>query len=413
MSRILPSSVATLVFFIQIFAAFWKTLGNLGDRPDPSNYASSNLNRTPHNIAFGALYFWLPFAVLATAIVGGAQTQNSVARILIRLREDAREIYLDQSTDRKGPDDLPNLKFSMPERRIAGGLPTWQLDKFDDWADNDPKNLKFFVGSLLLAVIIVAIPTTTAIYISCYTPTEGIGCRAVTQFSFFASWIFSCAADWILSKLIRQPKGDGAVRSQWIYWITFVKDFLLTSGAVILLTFSALGILNSCNCWTKWWPFHSAGKRYLSFPQEQFVFDTIKRKLSFDFAIATGIALGAELLIFFAVWVYFHHGYRVLSQRDIEDILSHENWQTRFKNCMRRILRLPWAHLSRNKKLSAKDKAPKDDGMELRRLLTNPRHSGDRPPLHHPLDTNASGSESQTEQPFIRKPDPASMATNS
>lgn len=64
-ARILPSFVATLVFFAQLFAAFWKTLDQVGDHPEIDNPFSLNVNHAPHNIAFGALYFWLPFAVLS------------------------------------------------------------------------------------------------------------------------------------------------------------------------------------------------------------------------------------------------------------------------------------------------------------------------------------------------------------
>lgn len=64
--RVLPSIVATLVFFTQLFAGFWKTL----DKFD--NSSRDALNRSPYNVAFGAFYSWLPFAVLTTVIVGGA-----------------------------------------------------------------------------------------------------------------------------------------------------------------------------------------------------------------------------------------------------------------------------------------------------------------------------------------------------
>lgn len=63
-SRRTPSVVATFVFFAQISAAWWKTFSSLGNHYDASDPASVGLNLTPHNIAFGTLYFWLPFTVL-------------------------------------------------------------------------------------------------------------------------------------------------------------------------------------------------------------------------------------------------------------------------------------------------------------------------------------------------------------
>ncbi|MCJ1262678.1 hypothetical protein MMC22_002548 [Lobaria immixta] len=318
-ARMLPSCVATLVFFTQLFAGFWKTLDNFDDRP------RDELNRAPHNIAFGALYFWLPFAVLTTAVVGGAQTENSVPRILNRLRMDANKIF---SNGRDGGEErFPELGFSMTNRRIAGGLPTWQPDKFKDW---DNEHVKFLAASLALSILIVAIPAIAAIWVSWRTPTEGFGCRSLTQTCFFVSWIISSLIDWLLALMIREPgEGDGAVRSQWIYWVTFVKDLGLTAGAIAMLTYTSIGIFNNCNCWTKWFPDHAGNERYLSFPQEPLIFDTIKRRLKYEFAIVTTVALGIELLIFVVVWLFFQRGHRVLKQRDIEMVVSQANWRKR------------------------------------------------------------------------------------
>lgn len=172
------------------------------------------MNRVPHNIAFGALYFWLPFAVLSTAIVGGAQTQNSVPRILNHLTE---EIIRTNQEATKEERAFPLLKFSMPERRVSGGLPTWQPDKFNDWTSNNHKGVNFFLFGFLLSATIAAIPTIAAIWVSWRTPAEGFWCRSVTQVSFFVSWLLNVTSDWILSKCIRRPEGPGRARSQWIH----------------------------------------------------------------------------------------------------------------------------------------------------------------------------------------------------
>lgn len=342
-ARILPSFVATLVFFAQLFAAFWKTLDQVGDHPEIDNPSSLNVNRAPHNIAFGALYFWLPFAVLSTAIVGGAQTQNSVPRILNRLREDTEEIFGANREAAQGGRSLmsfPLLEFSMSERRVSGGLPTWQPDKFDDWTSENHMGIKFFFFGFLMSTTIATIPALAAIWVSWRTPTEGFGCRSLTQASFFVSWLLNVISDWILSECTRRSKGPRIARGQRIYWITFAKDFLLTSGAIIALTSSAIGVFNSCNCWTKWFPDQSGGQRYLSFPEEQFVFDTIRRRLKYEFAIVTTVALGLELFIFVLVRLYFRRGSAVLSQRDLEAIVMRVSWRRRFADCIQNLFRV-------------------------------------------------------------------------
>lgn len=331
--------MATLVFFAQLFAAFWKTLDQVGDHPKIDNPFSLNVNHAPHNIAFGALYFWLPFAVLSTAIVGGAQTQNSVPRILNRLKEDTEEIFGANRGPAQGGRSsvsFPLLKFSMPERRVSGGLPTWQPDKFDDWTSENHMGIKFFFFGFLMSTTIATIPAIAAIWVSWRTPTEGFGCRSVTQASFLLSWLLNVTSDWILSKCTLRSK---APRGQRIYWITFAKDFLLTSGAIIALTSSAVGVFNSCNCWTQWFPAQSGGQRHLSFPEEQFVFDTIRRRLKYEFAIVTTVALGLELFIFVLVRLYFRRGSSVLSQRDLEDIVS-DSWRKRFAYGIRNLCRV-------------------------------------------------------------------------
>lgn len=335
--------MATLVFFAQLFAAFWKTLDQAGDHPEINNPSSLNLNRTPHNIAFGALYFWLPFAVLSTAIVGGAQTENSVPRILNRLSEDTEEIFganRGATGEERSLMSFPKLKFSMPERRVSGGLPTWQPDKFDDWTSENHMGIKFFFFGFLVSTAVATIPAIAAIWLSWRTPTEGFGCRSITQASFFVSWLLNVTSDWILSICTRRSKGPGIARGQRIYWITFAKDFLLTSGAIIALTFSSIGVFNSCNCWTKWFPGKSGGKRYLSFPDEPFVFDTIRRRLKYEFAIVTTVALGLELSIFVLVRLYFRRGSAVLSQRDLEAIFTSVGWRKWFADGIRELFRV-------------------------------------------------------------------------
>lgn len=404
--------MATLVFFAQLFAAFWKTLDQVGNHPDSENPESLALNRAPHNIAFGALYFWLPFAVLSTAIVGGAQTQNSVPRILNRLREDTEEIFganREATAEERALMSFPVLQFSMPERRVSGGLPTWQPDKFDDWTSDNHKGVKFFFFGFLLSTTIAAIPTIAAMWVSWRTPTEGFGCRSVTQASFFVSWLLNLTSDWILSKCTRRPKGHGIARSQRIYWITFVKDFLLTSGAIIALTCSAIGVFNSCNCWTKWFPDQSGGQRYLSFPEEQLVFDDIRRRLRYEFAIVTTVALGLELFIFVLVWLYFRHGSAVLSQRDLETMLLRVGWRESFANGIRNLFRVKRSLGTspsdrKGKKPADTNGTTRGGGQESNHGYNDyaDTHSVPMPMLSRDRRTDTSSLEAQTRPPYRR-----------
>ena len=282
-SRFLPSAASTCVFFIQLTASFWKTLNALegDDTYDKSNPVSAGLNRAPHNIAFGALFFWLPFVVLLTAWVGGCNTPHLVPEILdcLRIAMNSSTALGDPNTDRPR---LPDLGEEADKRWLRGGLPVWQPAKFADFFLHPTTHKRFYVGALLSSFAIVALPTACAITISWTTPAEGFGCRAVTQLSFLGLWVGSLMIDRLLYIAIRNsfnrdPEVQAASRRTHliIYVITFIKDIAFTIGTIVTLTFTAIGIFNNCECWSKY-P-HGAG--YISFPQDRPVFQLIKHRL--------------------------------------------------------------------------------------------------------------------------------------
>lgn len=224
-SRGFPSLVTTVQFYFTLFAGLWKTYINLGHSYDPANEASVSINRTPHNIAFGAMYFWVPLAVLTTAFVGGAQTKNSVPRILERLRADVAALHRDiwpnetsnvqnarhqsfsgasyqTSPDGQNLDNIPRplnfpkVSYDVSPRWIHGGIPTWQPSKFREIFG---KNCWRVVLTFLCACVIVSAPFGAAVYISYRTPTEGLGCRFAAQFAFLISWLASFFIDGLLS----------------------------------------------------------------------------------------------------------------------------------------------------------------------------------------------------------------------
>lgn len=344
-SRFLPSAISTLVFFVQIFAGFWKTLDSLSETYDESNPVSQGLNRAPHNIAFGVLFFWLPFAVLMTAFVGGSQTSHLVPRVLESFRRDVNKLHQSKEgstaglvatevanatePDSEHPSDttrpchseciaFPNISSEVKERWSRGGLPVWQPAKFQDM-----KNRRlFWLFGPGLSFVIVAIPAGCAMSLSWLTPTEGFGCRSMTQLSFLISWVVSAAVDWGLC--LSLSASDSSVSAQnvgtmeKIYYLAFFKDFILMAGTVGVLTESALGMFNKCLCWSKWFPLQSTG--YISFPQEQYIFDLIKSQLSTTFPIIVSCALGGQIVIFAIIAAYFRDGYRVLKQRNVDEV---------------------------------------------------------------------------------------------
>ena len=136
-SKQLPSTIATLQFFIMLTAGFWKTLAQVGNTVDIHNAFSIGINQTPYNIAFGTLYFWIPFAVLTTAHVGGAQTINSVPRILSNLRRDITDLHEEDA--RQEERFRQEEEIRQEEERIREGDGAGQADGAGRDADEGPQ----------------------------------------------------------------------------------------------------------------------------------------------------------------------------------------------------------------------------------------------------------------------------------
>ena len=149
----------------------------------------------------------------------------------------------------------------MNKRWICGGLPVWQPEKVADFlgsADGRLNHRRFACFAIGLSPAIVAIPTGCAMAVSWLTPTQRFGCRAMTQLSFLIMWIVSAAFDSFFSICTRaiysKANNDADPRPQYreLCWIIFVKDSACMLATVTILTLTALGIFNKCECWCKW-----------------------------------------------------------------------------------------------------------------------------------------------------------------
>lgn len=264
---------------------------------------SAGLNRTPHNIAFGTLFFWLPFVVLLTALIGGSQTSHLIPQVLADFRKD----FAHKSNT--PADTFPDISSEIDKRWSSGGLPVWQIEKYKDRTTHR----SFFWLAIFLSVAVVAIPTGCAMAISWQTPPDGFGCRTLTQVLFLMTWIVSATLTWLL---------------QTTYCATFVKDFVFTTLTIVALTFTSLGVFNNCECWCKWLSWSSlwmgSSARYISFLQDDYIFQMTKGRLGSTFPGIVGFALGTQIVIFFGAWFHFRNGYRMLKQQDIDAVLNPE-----------------------------------------------------------------------------------------
>ena len=274
-----------------------------------------------------------------TGLVGGSQTSHMVPRVLEEFRQGLDDFELSPVRTERPPvvtgsetgdtleqtKSLPDISSYKYKRWLSGGLPVWQLEKFRDFHENTPgeSHRSFARRGMALSFTVVAIPTACAIAISWLTPTEGFGCRAVTQLSFLGLWILSATIDWLLFLCSSRPTKKAESRSQYpiIYWCTFVKDCVFTLAIIVTLTWSATGVFNRCECWCK----YPKSSGFLSFPQDDFIFQMIKSRLRKLFPMIVLGALFSQITIFAWVWWQSREGLRVLKLRDIDSILEARN----------------------------------------------------------------------------------------
>ena len=274
-----------------------------------------------------------------TGLMGGSQTSHMIPWVLEELRRDLDELkdYFvltekpsvntrSETRDTPGPTrSLPNISNNKYKRWLFGGLPLWQVEKFTDFhKDRYGKSHRSFAWlGMAVSLTVVAIPTACAIAISWRTPTEGFGCRVVTQLSFLGLWILSAMIDWLLFLCASGVSEKADDRSQYstIYWCTFVKDCVFTCVIIVTLTWSATGAFNSCACWCK----YPTSSGFLSFPQDEFIFQMIKSRLRELFPIIVSSALLSQIFIFAWVCWQFREGLRVLKLRDIDSVLEARN----------------------------------------------------------------------------------------
>ena len=274
-----------------------------------------------------------------TGLVGGSQTSHMIPRVLEELRHDLDDFKVSSvQTERPSVDtgsetrktleqteSLPDISNYKYKRWLFGGLPVWQVEKFKDFHKSTlgESHRSFARLGMALSLTVVAIPTACAIAISWLTPTEGFGCRAVTQLSFLGLWILSAMIDWLLFLCASGLSKEEETRSQYsiIYWCTLVKDCVSTCVIIVTLTWTATGAFNRCECWCK----YPTSSGFLSFPQDDFIFHIIKSRLQGLFPMIVSCSLLSQIAIFTWVWWHFREGLRVLKLRDVDSILEARN----------------------------------------------------------------------------------------
>ncbi|KAI5782080.1 hypothetical protein DFH27DRAFT_579712 [Peziza echinospora] len=178
----------------------------------------------PHTIALRELYYWLLPAVILSTYTGYFPSRHTSGRVLQRLGQD---IGL----------DIP----AGPVESANGGTYTWRpIPNFS--------TIRQSIG-LLLAFLSVSLAFAIAFLLSWVTPTQGLGCRGLTQLGFFAGWIISFGMSCALKRIFAKS------RNYKLLWrLVTAKDFFLFAAPMLtVLHVAFMGWWNNCRCWSALW----------------------------------------------------------------------------------------------------------------------------------------------------------------
>ncbi|KAL9078060.1 MAG: hypothetical protein Q9157_003028 [Trypethelium eluteriae] len=169
---------------------------------------------TPHTVALRELYYWLIPAITLSAANGAFPTAETSYVILRPILD-----YM----KRKGT--LRTLP--QPLKLYSGGSYVWR--PFKDLSHiSGSRSIGFSCITLLhLAFMSIASAWIMSFLMSWYTPTTGLGCRSITELSYFLVWLLSCAMTAILSRMV---KGYFT-----LFMAIFVKDMFFAVPMVTVL----------------------------------------------------------------------------------------------------------------------------------------------------------------------------------
>lgn len=318
-TKFFPIVVALTFFVGSVGVAFGRTAS-------AANVSSTTtfVNVEAHSIAFSALFFWIIPAVFLSSVIGVSQTENAIPRILQRFQADLDR--LEFGSDIRLPNEYTEKRQGecrkhcqtecldcSQRRKFYGGIYSWQPAKWQS-RTHEPLVAGIIIQTILPIVIVVT-ATAAGFWISYLVPPEGWNCRHRGEIPILAAWLVSAIFDRALKNSLPLI-GDYYA---WHFWLTFVKDFLLTAVTMGIVIFVQVGLFNRCECYTKW------GQTGLALPQTPAVKDILNRRL---LGAYLGPAVGAIVFQLIVVPFLIHHEYgnaiRVFTQRD--DGLSNMEW---------------------------------------------------------------------------------------
>lgn len=360
-TKFLPIIVAQMFFIGAVAIAIFRTRASAGHSALSDTVF---INVEAHSIAFSAQYFWIIPAVFLSSIIGVSQTEASIPRILRRFQGDLDRLNLPKKVQ------MPNhcLKDLREDKRriFYGGIYSWQPSKWqwknpsfvksprtphqsstttsryelleqnlranpkdltapaDESTSNTGTSHTHAPGSrhALLSYAVLILSTGTGMVVSVFVPPDGFNCRHVGELLICTAWIISALADLLLNYL--WPLSSNKLST--LFWMTLVKDFLITVATMGGIVVTQIGVFNRCSCYTLW------GRTGLALPERPDIAQTLFRRLNTVYPAVTFSSIGIELVIVpLYLCIHYRDALRVFVQRD--DRRSNREWflKARFK----------------------------------------------------------------------------------
>ncbi|KAF2490028.1 hypothetical protein BU16DRAFT_567129 [Lophium mytilinum] len=210
--------------------------------------ASSTPLHFPHTIALRELYYWLIPTIALSSAAGAWPTEKIAEVALLPLVREVNRVAREMG--------MKGEKMVLePLRPWGGAVYTWRPGKrVRCWGE---------VGMLGSALAVVAGAWGFSFAMSVVTPTQGLGCRAVTEVGYFAAWCLSCAGTWWVCWWWDRERGWGEtwgegfeernVRARRLFIMVLVKDAVFAVPMTLILFLAFKGWWNSCDCWSARW----------------------------------------------------------------------------------------------------------------------------------------------------------------
>lgn len=150
--------------------------------------------------------------------------------------------------------------------------------------------------------------TATGITVSALVPPDGWDCRHMGEIFIFIAWVLSALVDILLNR--RWPSSEEKNQSK-LFWITGIKDLLITTLTMGCVIATQIGIFNRCSCYTLW------GRTGLALPEMPEVSEVLFHRLNTAYPAITFTSISVELIVVpLFICIRYRDALRTFVQRD-------------------------------------------------------------------------------------------------